>query len=355
MIDNNVLTGDREYLSVGELDIWPPLFLAPMAGLTHSALRTTILSFGGVGLLSTEMLAAWRLPKENPEASPFLVKTRAEKPLSYQLLLSKVDMVEPAIAALERLGADAIDINLGCPAPWIRKAGGGSALAADHVLVRDIVRRARKRTSLPLTAKIRLGKELNETDMTSFGLLLQDEGIDLLTVHARLEKEAFCRKPRWSWIGAIKRALSIPVIANGGIDSVAAAARCLEESGADGLMIGRAAASKPWLFAEIASSLYAAPKDQGATVVLPHVYYEFAEALCDRFRPERRLGRLKEFTHYFAANYAFGHHLATRVQSSGTMEEALEKAEAFFARSDPDGLVALPEHLKKRFTTVLVD
>lgn len=355
MTNNNVFTGDKEGLTVGGLNIWPPLFLAPMAGLTHSALRTTILSFGGVGLLSTEMLAAWRLPKENPEASPFLVKTKREQPLSYQLLLSKTDMVEPAVTALERLGADAIDINLGCPAPRIRKAGGGSALAADHLLVRDIVRRARKLTTLPLTAKIRLGKELNEADMISFGQLLQDEGIDLLTVHARLEKEAFCRKPRWGWIGPIKRALSIPVIANGGIDSVAAAARCLEESGADGLMIGRAAACKPWIFAEIASSLFATPEDQVAPVRLPQIYYGFVEALTERFRPERRLGRLKEFTHYFASNYAFGHHLATRVQSSGSMEAALEKAESFFVRSDPDGFIALPAHLKKRFTTLPAD
>ncbi|PID72689.1 MAG: dihydrouridine synthase [Desulfobulbus propionicus] len=350
-MDNNVSARNKGRLTVGGLDIWPPLFLAPMAGLTHSALRTTILSFGGVGLLSTEMLAAWRLPKENADSSPFLVKTSAEKPLSYQLLLSKVDMVEPAIAALERLGADAIDINLGCPAPMIRKAGGGSVLAANHVLVRDIIRQARKLTRLPLTAKIRLGKELKEEDMVGFGLLLQDEGVDLLTVHARLEKEAFCRKPRWGWIRPIQHNLSIPVIANGGIDSVATAVRCLEESGADGLMIGRAAASKPWLFAEIASALF---DDQGGSVpvvCLPQVYYQFVDSLFERFRPERRLGRFKEFTHYFATNYTFGHHLATRVQSSASMGDALERAEQFFTRSDPDGFAALPDRFKKHVTS----
>ncbi len=313
-----------------------PLLLAPMAGLTHSALRTLLLSFGGIGLLSTEMLSARRLPVENNKISPYLITTEAEHPLSYQLLITDVQEVIPAIEALHRFAADFIDINFGCPAPRVRKSGGGSSLMSNPELVRDIIRTARKSTHLPLSAKIRLGECLDESTLRDFCLMLQDEGLDLLTVHARLRGESFARKPRWEWVGKVKKWLDIPVVANGGIFSVDDAARCLSLSGADGLMIGRAAAQKPWLFAEIARALYSVDV-QGVSICLPQIYGQFVVGL-SRFRPERRLGRLKEFSHYFALNYAFGHHLAMSVQKSTTVEQAWQQATDFFAKTDSNGL-----------------
>lgn len=341
--------GSGRQLTIGTLNIWPPLFLAPMAGLTHSALRTTILSFGGVGLLSTEMLAAQCLPKENATISPYLIRTEQEHPLSYQLLLSQPGVLKPAIAALEKLSANAVDINLGCPAPRVRKAGGGSQLAANQQLVKAIIKEARKETTLPLTAKIRLGKQLNADALREFCLMLEGEGVDLLTVHARLDSESFCRKPRWGAIADIKKRLAIPVVANGGIDCVDAAKRCLEESGADGLMIGRAAAAKPWIFSEVAKEVYGYEFQLTQMTSLPRVYHDFCQALQERFRVERRLGRLKEFTHYFATNYAFGHHLASRVQSSASMGEALGRAADFFSRSDAEAFTVLQKECGDTF------
>ncbi len=105
------------------LVIDPPLFLAPMAGLTHSALRTLIVNFGGAGLLATEMLSGRRLPGENELISPFLIRTPLEKPLAYQLFIANCDYLAPAIETVERFGAEVIDLNLGCPAPRLSKAG----------------------------------------------------------------------------------------------------------------------------------------------------------------------------------------------------------------------------------------
>lgn len=321
-------------IRIRRLNVLPPLLLAPMAGLTHSALRTLLLSFGGVGLLSTEMLSARRLPAESVLTSPYLVRMAGEGPLSYQLLVAAPEEVAPAVEILHRLGADAIDLNLGCPAPKVRQAGGGSSLMADPARVRRIVATARRLTLLPLTAKIRLGDTLDEGRLREFCQMLATEGIDLLTVHARLRKEPFGRKPRWEWVGRVKTWLKIPVIANGGICSVATARECLRISGADGLMIGRAAAEKPWIFAEIAGEVYGAEAGSRERD-LPRIYLEMVTALTARFRPERRLGRLKEFTHYFACNYPFGHHLAMAVQASGSMEEAWGRALVFFARHAP--------------------
>ncbi|MEW6594795.1 MAG: tRNA-dihydrouridine synthase family protein [Thermodesulfobacteriota bacterium] len=323
-----------ESLRFGTLTILPPLFLAPMAGLTHSALRRLVVGLGGVGLLATEMLSAARLPSESPAISPYLVRTPVESPLCYQVLLGKVEEVAPAFAALHRLGADAIDLNLGCPAPNVRRIGGGSSLRERPEFTRQLVAEARRATSLPLSAKIRLGATIDGGELREFCRMLEGEGIELLTVHARLSGEKFCRKPRWERIAQVKEWVKVPIVANGGIASAEDARQCLAMSGADGLMIGRAAAQQPWLFAEIAREVYGlevAPPNLSR----PAVYFRFLANLTENFAPERRLGRLKEFTHYFAKNYPFGLRLAAAVQSSDSMSQASARARAFFAKNDP--------------------
>jgi tRNA-dihydrouridine synthase B len=317
------------HIQIRNLKIYPPLILAPMAGLTHSVLRQILSGFGGVGLLSTEMLWAKGLPTENPRISPYLIRTVLEKPLSYQLLVSTDREIVPAIDALHKLQADAIDLNMGCPKRSVTNPGGGFALMEHPENARHIVIAARKGTHLPLTAKIRLGVKLEEQLLKGFCTMLEDEGIDMLSIHVRLKKESFARRPRWEWIARIKEWLRIPVIVNGGVFTVQDAKDCLRVSGADGLMLGRGAVIKPWLFAEIARELYGC--DIVEPIVLPPVIYSnFIDLINNLFRPEYRLGRLKKFTHYFAGNYKFGHQLSTRIQNSNTVEEAREKAAIFF-------------------------
>jgi tRNA-dihydrouridine synthase B len=300
-----------------------------MAGVTHSAFRRMLLDYGGIGLLSTEMLGARRVPQENPGVSPYLIRTASEKPLSYQLLVASAEEIGPAVDALHAFGADAIDLNMGCPAPAVRRIGAGIRLLERPDTVRAIVAEARKRTGLPLTAKLRIGVDADDRNLPDFCAMLQDEGIDMLSVHARYKHESFARRPRWEAIAHVKERLAIPVIANGGIFTIEDAEQCLRVSGADGLMLGRGAAIRPWLFAELARSLYGCAIPEPA-VSLPGLFFAYIANLCALFRPEHRLGRLKEFTHYFAKNYKFGHHLASRVQSSASMEEARERALAFF-------------------------
>ncbi len=330
----------QQEVRLGDLVITPPLFLAPMAGLTHTALRTLLVELGGVGLLSTEMLSARTLPQENPQISPYLKRGPVEHPLSHQIFLGQIEEVAPAVTVLQRFGAEVIDINLGCPAPNVRKRGGGSRLSEQPDLVRRVVAEARRHCAVPLTAKIRLGEDLHEERLRDFCRMLVDEGVDMITVHARLRREPFGRAPRWDWVGKVKAWVGVPVIANGGIFSVADARKCLTVSGADGLMIGRAAAITPWLFAEIAREVYNVPLPP-PQINRPAIYQRFVELLIERFAPERRLGRLKEFTLYFSKNYAFGHNMKTAVQNSDTVEEALARAMDFFARHDADAHAAL--------------
>ncbi|MDW7709513.1 MAG: tRNA-dihydrouridine synthase family protein [Deferrisomatales bacterium] len=328
----------RALLRVGRsaLVVDPPLFLAPMAGVTHTAFRRLLSELGGVGLYSTEMLSARSLPAEDRWASPYLRRTPAESPLSHQVLLAAPEEVGPAFEVLHALGADAIDVNLGCPAPEVRRRGAGSALAALPEEAARVLREARRRTPLPLTAKIRLGERLDEGALRDLCLLLEAEGVDLVTVHARLRGEPYGRRPRWAWIGKVKSWVSVPVVGNGGIFTPEDARRCLEESGCDGLMLGRGAVIRPWLFARVARDVFGAGAEVPA-VSRPALYRRFLALAAESFPPERRLGRIKEFTHYFSQTYPFGHSLATAVQGSRSLEEARERSEAFFAANERTG------------------
>lgn len=314
----------------------PPLFLAPMAGLTHMALNTVIAGFGGVGCYFTEMLSARSLRTEDPLKSPYLIRSKEERPLCYQILASNPEEVETGALTVARLGADAVDLNFGCPAPLIRRRGGGSKLMENRDISSLIVEAARRAAgTLPLSAKIRLGETLDEEVLKDFCQMLTGSGVDLIHVHARLRGEHYGRKPRWEWVAKVKSWVSVPVVVNGSIDGPESALAALKASGADGLMIGRAAARKPWVFRDIRNEVF---KGQ-APLPLPEtgsVYGRFLSLLEENFPPEKRLGRLKEFTHYFASNFHFGHTLASKVQASETVDEAKERAREFFAAFCPE-------------------
>ncbi|MBF0557561.1 MAG: tRNA-dihydrouridine synthase family protein [Nitrospirae bacterium] len=303
-----------------------------MLGLTHSALRLIMLGFGGVGLLSTEMLSAKRLPGENSSISPYLLRTEREGPLSYQLLTSNDKEIDRAMDALQLLKADAVDLNMGCPSSAVGKFGAGVVLMEQPEEARRIVAEARLRTSLPLSVKIRLGSYADSRKLKAFCSMLEGEGVDMLTVHARFKHESFARRPRWAYIAEIKECIKIPVIANGGVFSVEDAETCLRVSGADGLMLGRGAVIRPWLFAEIARTVFGRYISE-PVASLPDIYSAFVQTLNANYRPVYRLVRLKGFTKYFAQNYKFGHSLASRVQSSSSMDEAIERACTFFANN----------------------
>jgi tRNA-dihydrouridine synthase len=257
-------------------------------------------------------------------------------------LTSTVNEIGRAIDALHAWKADAIDLNMGCPSPAVSKFGAGGMLMEHPDEASRIVAEARKRTALPLSAKIRLGSDADSGKLKTFCSMLEDEGVDMITVHARFKHEPFARNPRWAYIAEIKECVKIPVIANGGVFSVEDAGKCLRVSGADGLMLGRGAVIKPWLFAEIATSVFGSDITVPA-VSLPDVYAAFLEALNADYRPIYRLGRLKEFTHYFARNYKFGHSLAFRVQSSKSMDEASERAGMFFAKNSKESMACVKE------------
>lgn len=324
-------------LTIHNLSIDPPLALAPMVGLTHSVFRSLLVELGGVGLLYSEMLSAKRLPSENAELTPGLIRSSIEYPLFYQIWANEDTDVVAAVRKIEELNGQGIDLNLGCPAPQLRKIGAGRYLLERPDRLMPILHRIRTSTTLPLSVKIRIGPTADPPALLLTCRMLEEQGVDLIVVHARLAGEKFCRKPRWQLLDVLHQRLSIPFFANGGIFTVQDARDCLALSGADGLMIGRGAVQWPWLISAIARDIYG-HKSPLAYSSPEQLYFTYIDLLIARFPPERRLGRLKQFTHYFAASLPFGHSLASTIQSSGSMEEARTRAAVFFEKPDNQSL-----------------
>jgi tRNA-dihydrouridine synthase len=301
-----------------------------MAGVTHSAFRRLLSDFGGYGALFTEMLSARALAAENAAISPFTKKRSAEGAVIYQLLLSgdeDAGRIAQKLAPLEPAG---IDINLGCPAPEIRKYRGGTGLFEDADRLRRVLDAMRRHWRGPLSVKCRLGKNAPGWQEAFIARLRLFEscGVDWLTVHPRFSDEKLKRSARWELFAWIAGRTRLPLVANGDIVAPTPAALGLLRPGpCAGLMIGRMAAVRPWIFREFSGDCPA--------VDYADVWSRFFDYTTEDFRPEKAIGRIKEFSAYYARNFKFGHELFRRVQ--GTDDLALLKKKAVeFLSSGPE-------------------
>ena len=307
----------------------PPLFCAPMAGITHSAFRRLLSDFGGYGGLYTEMLSAKMVSNEGTDSSPWLKRRPGDGKTIYQLLVVDTDNLIRCIDHLAPIAGDGIDINLACPAATVQVQGGGSNLFDDPARLASIIRVIRNQHTGPLLVKIRLGRPTPEwrSVLRDRLKLFEDEGIDALTMHPRVAEESLNRYAARHDIHAeLAAETRLPIIANGDITG-ADYMRDREAlfSTAAGLMIGRMAAARPWIFAQW--------HNPGFEVDLAQVWSRYCEYLEEDFGPKKALGKLKLFTPYFARNFVFGHTFYTVVQGAPDWTTARERATQFLAAS----------------------
>lgn len=263
-------------LKIGPHEIWPPLVLAPMAGITDKPTRVLCRRFGA-GYAVSEMLAS------DPKLR-FSEKSRSRRdhsgepgPIGVQIAGADPAMLADAARYNVDQGADIIDINMGCPAKKVLKAQAGSALLADELLVGRILDAVVGAVNVPVTLKIRTGTTATNRNGVRIAGIAEAAGVAALAVHGRTRDQRFDGEAEYATIASIKQAVSIPVIANGDMLNPVNATEVLAKTGADGLMIGRGALGKPWVFREIAAVLFgeaptAAPAgDEFAEVVIGHV------------------------------------------------------------------------------------
>lgn len=227
------------------------VFLAPMAGVTDLPFRLICKQFEA-SLLYTEMINAKAVCYEDKNTFDMLLVEDEEKPVAVQIFGSEPGFMAEAARTLTELNRfEIIDINMGCPAPKVVKAGDGSALMKDPKLAYEIVNKVKAATKLPVTVKFRKGWDEQSINALEFGKLMQEAGADAVTLHGRTREQYYSGTADWEIIKELKEKLSIPVIANGDITSFEAAERILDITKADALMIGRGAQGNPFIFKEV--------------------------------------------------------------------------------------------------------
>lgn len=248
-------------LVLGKHVIETPIVLAPMAGVSEAPFRALALAMGA-GLAPTELVSAKGLEYSSARTRGYLRHDPAKEPLlSVQIFGGEIPSMARAAELAVEAGAKIVDINMGCPVKKVTRSGAGSALLCDPPRAAAIVRAIRERVGdhVPVTAKIRAGWDESSKNATTVGKTLEDAGAAAIALHPRTRAQGYSGRADWTLIGALKRAVAIPVIANGDIQTVADAERVLSETGADAVMIGRAALGNPWIFRELRAACRGEP------------------------------------------------------------------------------------------------
>lgn len=236
-------------LTIGSIKVQPGLALAPMAGITNYPFRI-LAKEQGCPLLFSEMISARGLLHNGRRSQALLYFTDQERPIGFQLFGSEPLIMAGAAQKLETLGIDFIDLNLGCPTRKITRNGEGGALLREPALCTEIFKAVVGAVSCPVTVKLRKGWDDRSINVLEIAARAEDAGIKAVTVHGRTVEQGYGGQADWDIIRQVKESLKIPVIGNGDVDSPQSAEAMLSFCGCDGVMIGRAARGKPWIFRE---------------------------------------------------------------------------------------------------------
>lgn len=237
-------------MKIGSVEIDNFTILAPLAGITNLPMRL-LAKRAGCGLVCSEMISSNGLVYGSGKTVQLLDSSPEEKPLSVQLFGSNPSIMADAARIVQDAGADILDINFGCSVKKILKSNSGSALMKDPDRAGRILHAVRQAVTLPLTIKIRSGWDASGNQAMQIARLAEDCGVDAIAVHPRTATQGFRGLADWSIIAAIKRAATIPVIGNGDVIEPEDALRMREQTGCDGVMVGRAAIGNPMIFGQI--------------------------------------------------------------------------------------------------------
>ncbi len=314
------------------LTIAPNTLLAPMAGVTDTVFRRIIRGLGSCGLVCSEMTNAASMSPKALKKHKLLEYQPEERPFAMQISGNDPFLMAEAARKVQALGADILDINCGCPSPKVTGGGHGASLLRDLPRFASVLHAVREASAIPVTVKLRAGWDDQSLNYLETARIAEEAGMDALTLHPRTREQRYTGTADWQRIAAVKAHVTIPVIGNGDIASADDALEKLAWSKVDGIMIGRAALSNPWIFQQIAQ----VRQNDPPFVPTPTDRYALLQQFIDQYLnevPERlALNKLKQFISHFIIGLPGCAALRANVHHSRSIAEARMLLEQFFTR-----------------------
>lgn len=261
-------------LKIGNVTLKNNILLAPMAGITNLPFRTICEKFNP-GLVCTEMVSSKGLFYHDEKTKQLLNMQNEQRPIAVQIFGNDVQAMKEGAKEVSKV-ADIIDINMGCPAPKVVKNGDGSKLMLNLKLAEEVIEAVVQASGVPVTLKMRKGWDNEHIVAVELAKIAEKKGVKAITIHGRTREEFYTGTADWNIIKQVKQAVSIPVIGNGDIKTPQDAKKMLEQTGVDGIMIGRASIGSPWIFREIQEYLEGrevtkVSKEEKLQIIIEHI------------------------------------------------------------------------------------
>jgi nifR3 family TIM-barrel protein len=315
---------------IGPVRVDPPLWLAPMAGVTDRDFRLIVRRIGGVGVVTMEFISSKAIVSGNKKTRELMYFSPEERPLSIQIYGSDAAAMREAALVVEELGADVCDINMGCPANKVLKGCAGAALMGDLKLAERIIRTVRDAITIPLTVKFRLGLDDGRRNYLDLGRVCEANGVQAVAMHARTARQMFTGEADWSHLARLKETLSIPVIGNGDVRTPDDAVRLLAATGCDGVMVGRGATINPWLFRQIAARISGGGFTEPTVADRRDLILGHFRLVAEREPSRYAMHKLRKFTGWYTHGLPNGRRLRQEINQLPDVESFLAAVESFF-------------------------
>jgi tRNA-dihydrouridine synthase B len=318
-------------LRIGPHEIWPPVVLAPMSGVTNRTLRALYKPFG-FGLTVTEFVSSNALQYGSRRTMEMIDQHGLEKPVSTQLWGSDPVIMTQAARVVRECGADIVDINFGCPAPKVTKTEGGSACLRDVDRCEAIMKAVVAAVDCPVTVKMRLGWSEDNLVFLEVAKRAQAAGVQAVTLHARTAKQFYKGSADWSRIAELKRAVDIPVIGNGDLSDPHEALRRMRDCGVDALMLGRATLGNPWLVSALRDLLEGRqPQPAPAAAERLRFALHHYRTMVEEWGEARAVPQMRKHLGYYLKGFAGAADLRERVMRTLTAAETIGLVEETIA------------------------
>lgn len=317
-------------LRIGNVTLENNVILAPMAGVTDLPFRL-LCKEQGVGLNCMEMVSAKAIYYNNKNTEDLMAIHPDEMPVSLQLFGSEPDIIAEMAKRIEEKPFAILDINMGCPVPKVVNNGEGSALMKNPKLVEEILTKLVKAINKPVTVKIRKGFNEESVNAVEIARIAESCGVAAVAVHGRTREQYYSGKADWDIIAAVKDAVGIPVIGNGDVVDALSAKRLMEQTGCDGIMIGRAAQGNPWIFKEVTNYLETGvlpqkpSPDQVKETIIRHAKLQL------EFKGEYTgVREMRKHLSWYTTGYPNSARFRQMINSMESMDELLESVESIF-------------------------